>query len=636
MPFAVFRQHQRKLLALFAILAMIGFVLSDTLPRWMNSGGVSDRDLVVAELHGKKIHLSDLAAMRERRQRANRFMAMTNPGRDPEFFGGITRPEMIDALILEREADRLEIPGNAKFAQKWIDNQTFGAMNPQKFEFILGQFDNKIAGEQLLIDVAGQARILLARQEVAMPVLTPLDVFRSYRDQAERASFKVVPFLVESFVGQVAEPGEAEVRELFEKYRDVLSDPARPSPGFKIPRRIKVESLSVDAKAVAKRIREKLPEEELKSYYETRKGDFSMDGGLPTDLFLGEPKLTPPRFLPFAEVRDTLADALAREKANEEIQETFGAIRDDIVDKFLDKYQDMLADIAEARKEGRPTDSYVLPKPEDLAGVARKYHLTHEVSPLLDRREAEQHGRISLARSGSGQATDARKFAAVAFDPKTALFEGFELTDFQGDRFLARKIADVADHAPALDEVRPPVVRAWKLEKARPLARKAAEDYAAKLKAAGGEVKDLVVDGRPVIAIASTTKFRPGMPIPPQFPGQFRFQRGPATLTDLPQVSEAGPALIDALFALRPGEVAVRPDLPEATYYAMALDHRDPVSYQALMGPNGSLAAYWSETQMDVMRKSYADGMARLRDQAGYKPEDYPAEDQPPEAERAG
>ena len=32
MPFAVFRRHQRKLLAIFAILAMFGFVLADSLP----------------------------------------------------------------------------------------------------------------------------------------------------------------------------------------------------------------------------------------------------------------------------------------------------------------------------------------------------------------------------------------------------------------------------------------------------------------------------------------------------------------------------------------------------------------------------------------------------------------------------
>jgi hypothetical protein len=74
MPFAVFRQHQRKLLAVFAIMAMIGFVLSDTLPRWMNSGGASAQDLEVAKLYGQKIHLSDLALMNQKRQRANRFM----------------------------------------------------------------------------------------------------------------------------------------------------------------------------------------------------------------------------------------------------------------------------------------------------------------------------------------------------------------------------------------------------------------------------------------------------------------------------------------------------------------------------------------------------------------------------------
>ena len=33
MPFEVFRRHQKKLLAVFAILAMFGFVVSDSLPQ---------------------------------------------------------------------------------------------------------------------------------------------------------------------------------------------------------------------------------------------------------------------------------------------------------------------------------------------------------------------------------------------------------------------------------------------------------------------------------------------------------------------------------------------------------------------------------------------------------------------------
>jgi hypothetical protein len=633
MPFAVFRQHQRKLLAVFAILAMVGFVLSDTLPRWMNSGGTSDRDLEVAQLHGKKVHLSDLAMMRERRQRANRFMALAR--RDPEFFGGVNRPDLIDAMILEREADRLGIPSTPEFARKWIDRETFGTMNAQSFEYILGQFDNQVGGEQMLTEIAGQVRILLAREVVATPVVTPLDVFRNFRDQSERASFKAVPFLVEAFTAQVADPGEAEVRELYEKYKDVLPDPSRPSPGFKIPRQIKVESLTIDANAVAERIRPQIAEEELKSYYEGRKGEFPMDNELPVDVFLGEPKLTPPRYLPFADQRDMLARALAREKANEEIQNTFAMIRDEVIDKATDKYQDMVDEIAEARKEGRSTEGFTLPIPENLGGVARKYHLVHDVSPMLDRREAERYGQLASARFGSAQSTDSRNFAAIAFDPKTALYEGFELNDL-GLRHLARKIADVPPHVAELSEVRSQVVRAWKREKARPLARKAAEDYAAKVKAEGGEIKGLTVGTSPVISIPPTTKYQPGISIPSQFPGQARFERGPASLTALTEIPEAGPDLIDTLFALKPGEVAVKPDLPEATYYTMALDHRDPVSYTALMGPGGSLISYWRETQMEIMRKSYADGMTRLRAQAGYKPENYPTEEQLREGNRAG
>ncbi len=614
MPFAVFRQHQRKLLAVFALLAMIGFVLGDTLPRWINGGGVSGRDSVVADLFNTPVRLSDLARMNEQRQRASRFLAYANL--NPALFGGTTRAELLDAMILKHEADRLGIPETSEFARKWIESQPFSSMTPQLFELILSKFDNKIGGEQLLIDVAAQARIALAREVIAMPVVTPLDVFRNYRDQTERCSFKVVPFLVDSFVDKLPDPTEAEARDLFEKYKDALPDPASPTPGFKVPRKVKVEFLSLDANDRARSVKASLPEADIKSYYETKKVAFPLDIGLPPDLFLGEPKLTPPRYQPYADLRDGLADALARERADDQIQDTFGAIRDEVIDKFADRYKEAQDEISDARKEGRPTDAIVVPKPDDLAVVAKKFGLNHEVTPLLDRHEAEQYGRISRARSGAGRAADARDFAAVAFDAKTTVFDGFELGDILGDRYLARKIVDEPAHVATLAEVRDQVVRAWKVEKARPLARKAAEEYAAKLKAEGGTIQTLAVDGRPVVAIDAATKLKPGVPVPSRFAGQFRYERGPASPTDLPQIPGAGPALIDALFALKPGQVAVAADRPQTTYYALTLDKRDPVSFLSLMGPSGALAGYWSETQTEVGRKSYADGMARLREQA--------------------
>ena len=71
--------------------------------------------------------------------------------------------------------------------------------------------------------------------------------------------------------------------------------------------------------------------------------------------------------------------------------------------------------------------------------------------------------------------------------------------------------------------------------------------------------------------------------------------------------------------ALKAGEVAVEPDKPETTFYVLTLDRKTPVKYMALMGPAGAFSSYGSEARTEVMRRSYTDGMARLRDEAKYK-----------------
>ena len=57
MPFAVFRRHQRKLLAIFAILAMFGFVLADSLPRLLSGGSGGSNANPVVKLFMQMIFL---------------------------------------------------------------------------------------------------------------------------------------------------------------------------------------------------------------------------------------------------------------------------------------------------------------------------------------------------------------------------------------------------------------------------------------------------------------------------------------------------------------------------------------------------------------------------------------------------
>ena len=413
------------------------------------------------------------------------------------------------------------------------------------------------------------------------------------------------------------EPTDAEALAFYDKGKDRLPDPNSPDPGFKVPRRVKVELLSADVAELAKTIKAGMSEADLMAYYETRKTEFPVDDELPIDLFQGEPALTPARYVPFADVRDTLAATRSRELADEQVSDKFNKIKEDVIDAFSDKFHDIEDDIAERKKLGEAAGNVELPAPTDLAGVAKDNGLQHETTPLLDRDEAEHHGSVSTARVSLGQGGDKRDFADLAFDAKLPLYDSFELVDGLGRRYLGRRIVDEPSHVEPLDKIRPQVVAAWKAEQARPLARKAAEDFAASIKKQGGTIPGLTFENRPVIDIPSVTKLRAGMPIPPQFPGDFQFQRGPATPTDLPQIPRAGQELADTLFGLKAGEVAVSPDLPQKTFYVMSLNRREPVSFATLFGPGGSLSSYYGETRTDLLTKNLTDGMARLRQEAG-------------------
>ncbi len=160
-----------------------------------------------------------------------------------------------------------------------------------------------------------------------------------------------------------------------------------------------------------------------------------------------------------------------------------------------------LTDIEDAKNQGSQP-KVTLPKPSDLKELAKRENLGYDLTPMLSHEEAERYGQISGAEIGLTRLTGGRKFADEFFDPKTSLFEPEELTDtLGGRRYLARKIKDVPPRVPPLEEVRSQVSLDWKMNKARPLAQKAAEKLAEQLKKKGGTIKDNTVEGYRVLTI---------------------------------------------------------------------------------------------------------------------------------------
>ncbi len=252
MPFEVFRRHQRKLMAVLAILAMFSFVIGDALTNLMRpSGPGSYGDPVVAKLYGKDVHQSDLNRLAKERQIANQFVSRVRGyNGDLQVFGGYSTPEMVDAYILQHEADRMGLPVSTKIANGFlrrIDPLTSTAKLDQIYRS--SPLAEMVTDEQLLNEIANQFRIRkLATLTLAEEEATPLDVFETYRDQNERVSAYAVPFPVADYTSQVASPSADEENGFFEKYKNVLPNPDSPTPGFMIPQKVRFEVISADVR----------------------------------------------------------------------------------------------------------------------------------------------------------------------------------------------------------------------------------------------------------------------------------------------------------------------------------------------------------------------------------------------------
>ena len=231
MSFEVFRRHQRKLLAIFAILAMFGFVVSDSLPRLLSPSARRPRPA------GRHALRQD--GLPERPQRDGRGAEPAPTGSSPQsdpLLSARTRSaalktrDLVDALILQHEADRLGIPAGPEVGREFLKQITQGRMTRELFEALLGRLQQP-----------GQRRAAPGRHRQPGPaaakvrrllgcrVVTPYDVFRAYRDQNERVAAKLVEVPVEKFLAKVPEPSPEEIQAVLRKVQGRSSRPvARP------------------------------------------------------------------------------------------------------------------------------------------------------------------------------------------------------------------------------------------------------------------------------------------------------------------------------------------------------------------------------------------------------------------------
>ncbi len=631
MPFAIFRRNQKKLIAIFGILAMISFVVADTLPRLLSSNSGPGADPEVAILYGKTIRRGDLMGMARERYFANTFLAALSqrellPRIGPQPFGDTGDAAIVDALILRHEADALGIPATNESALRWLATMTHDRMTAPIAEAIVREHfrSQGASSEQVLGAIADQLRLQEVSRLPGLPEVTPLDVFRTFRDQNEKVSVNALPVRVADYVAEVPHPSTTALRAFHDQFKDALPDPASPTPGFRVPRRIRLEYLAFNLAARETQLRAKLTEAEVRDAYEERKGELSRSSPsqfdeLPVDLFAGDPlaELTPRLF---EDVRHELETELARAQANAEMVRKFEKARDVMADHQA-KVEEILhptdaEDSAASSSATSATARPVLPTPPDLKALAVEQGLDYESTPMLTLAAAEKYGDLGRGHAGlPGSGGQGHTFASEAFDPKNGLFFPLELSD-EAHAFLAWKVEDQASYTPTLEEIRKDVEAAWKREQARPLALKAAQAIAEDARKVDGDLnkvgpRDRVLTTEPISRLQRAT-----------MPGQ------PPRPTEIPQIPDAGEDLREALFGLAPKAVVVQPDKTLSTYYVLALNARIDSTFQDLYTPfNGDRQYLEMWTFGEALNRRKETWMASLRAKAGLKPDWAPPEE---------
>jgi hypothetical protein len=206
--------------------------------------------------------------------------------RDESVFGFSTsRPEeLLDFLIWKHQADRMGIVltdadvgreinrlagnptpppfGDESFTQSApvrLFMQAAGDRNRRArldltardlLEALRDEFRVQLAQEALLGEGSGlRAYLNLADPVRTSPSVSTPDEFLGYfREQRTTLQVAVLPVDVSHFVSQVkGQPSDEELRHLYELYRNTEPNPADRQPGFKEPRRVRVQFGRIDA-----------------------------------------------------------------------------------------------------------------------------------------------------------------------------------------------------------------------------------------------------------------------------------------------------------------------------------------------------------------------------------------------------
>ena len=264
-------------------------------------------------------------------------------------------------------------------------------------------------------------------------------------------------------------------------------------------------------------------------------------------------------FEPLDAVKDKIREQLAREKANARIDAIFSAIAGDI-----GRYAE---DVALWKARG---GSAAAPSPPDINLIAEKQALEAGRSELVTAEQAVGGGGIGqsfefVPDPGSRFGIRQQNWLDSIFGQNTMPLRPVTSRDVAGNRYLSWKTDDQAEFTPTFDDVRDDVDFSWRIVEGRGLARKKAEELAARARTEKQSF-EMLLGGNTALKAAKIAPFAWLSTGP----------NGQPVLSQPEGVQMPGEDFMEAVFGLEPEQTTVAFNEPRTVCYAIRLDAVEP------------------------------------------------------------
>ena len=278
--FHIFRRYQKAALAGLAIMAMLAFfVLPPVLQ--MGSAGGPTADSVVVSWKGESLRESGLERAVIARRALNQFlMALQAAASGSERVQPPLRDDekaVVDSLLMAREAEANGIVVSDAVINDFLAIWTGDRVPQADIRGVIDQLRER-AGvtEQDIFNglrtlLLGERMQALALRGTGFASAPPGWRWDAFRRLEQSATVEVVPVIVETLGGEVAEPTTAALEAVYTKYKDDLPRAAADTPGFREPARIRYDALVATPDVFVAEAEKAVTDEQIAKFYEENK-----------------------------------------------------------------------------------------------------------------------------------------------------------------------------------------------------------------------------------------------------------------------------------------------------------------------------------------------------------------------------